>query len=65
MKRSILIIIIILFGACSNVPKDTPENTDDINGPVTDPGIPSTADSTQHSHDTTTWEGATNDTGGR
>ncbi|ANH80601.1 hypothetical protein A8C56_06050 [Niabella ginsenosidivorans] len=66
MKILILAIVAVLVGSCGNSSRETPEQTDSMNGPVTNPGNGSIGDSQQNRiNDTATWEGATSDTSHR
>ncbi|MCF3111907.1 hypothetical protein LL912_24175 [Niabella sp. CC-SYL272] len=65
MKILILMIATVLLGSCNTPSKDASGQTDSINGMVTSPDTNTTTPGTQQheAHDTSTWEGAPNDSG--
>jgi|GEM_PF-3876018 len=64
MKILFLLITAVFLGSCNTPSTDASGQTDSMNAPAAAPDNSSTGGSTQPNdpHDTSTWEGATNDT---
>ncbi|MCD2425691.1 hypothetical protein LQ567_23100 [Niabella pedocola] len=65
MKIPVMMIAVILFGSCNAPSNEAPGETDRLNGTVTTPDSSTTTPGIQQhdAHDTSTWEGAPNDSG--
>ncbi|MBO9594433.1 MAG: hypothetical protein J7599_16135 [Niabella sp.] len=65
MKILIIMTAAILWGSCNTPSNEAPRETDSLNGTVTTPDSSTTTPGIQQhdAHDTSTWEGAPNDSG--
>lgn len=65
MKILVIMIAAILWAGCDAPSDKAPEQTDGLNGTVTVPDTSTTTPGIQQhdAHDTSTWEGAPNDSG--
>ncbi|WP_300598863.1 hypothetical protein [Niabella sp.] len=66
MKILVFMIAAVILGSCNNPSNKAPAPTDGVNGTVTTPDSSTTTTGTQQlkdPHDTSTWEGAPNDSG--